>query len=531
MAHNLAEIEQLVYTTTPVDALAEEIKRIYSETTSNSGERARAAVLLAMVWRRIEQVRSSEYTEEAFQIATERDDQYVLADVYYLKGLEAFRKSDLKLLNKFHQDALSAATTAGHTHRMAFSLYMLGNLAIRYGSYEDAIGFFVQAQRIAEEHGFLRLQTFILSKLAEVSLTSNEFPTARGYALKAIAVSEKLASAQDLLNSKIRLATIELELHNYDGATQLAEEVAPIVPENNKPLRCTIETLRGQILASRGSWLEAESQLKLAIGLALYSNSDRVRANIHILLAELYEKQDNIEAAIAEGLQSLEAANIANDAFQRKQALNALHRLYRTQGNIFEAYKYLEEYNALVSASDQALLKNRLEYHAVRNELEIERSKSEEGRRQSELLRIELKQREGELMEKTRHLIKQTEAVTQFRDELKAIIRKSPITDPLVHEIKGRLKSLPESELSWQDFDEQFKLVHPEFSTKLATQYPSLTPMERKICALLRLDLSSPEIAKLLFLSERNIQNHRYRLRKKLELGSDENMHTFLAKI
>jgi len=530
MTLSLQEIEHLTYTTTPIEALQNEVFREYEESLPDSLERARCAVLMGIYHHR-KKAPFKQYIKEAHEIATKEKNSYILADVYYLQSIESLQGSNLKELNKLHHNALSAAITANNKHREAFSLYMLGMLAVRYGSYEDAIDYFGQSQRIAEERGFLRLQTLILSNLAEVTLTSQEFRIARDYALKAITVAESLSATFDLYNSKIRLATIELELGNYDIAIQLTEEVAPNVPESNGSLHCTIETIRGEVYGRQNEWKLAEEHLQKAISLTTFPNGVRIRSNIHTLLSTLFEKQNRLEEAVSEALAALADATTASDSYQRKQALDILHRLYRAQGNILEAYKYLEEYNALVSSSDQALLKNRLEYHAVRNELEIERTKAEEERRQSESLRVELKHRERELMEKTRHLIKQTEAVTQFRGELQAIIKRSPVTDPLVHEIKSRLKSLPESELSWQDFDEQFKLVHPDFSTKLAAQYPTLTPMERKICALLRLDLSSPEIAKLLFLSERNIQNHRYRLRKKLALGSDENMHTFLAKI
>jgi DNA-binding CsgD family transcriptional regulator len=530
MPLSIQEIEQLTYTTTPIEVLSEEVSNVYSYSKPNSLERARSAVLMAIHCQRKREP-SATFVNEAYKIAIEQDDKYVLADVYYLQSIDALQKSDLKQLSRLHQEALSAAVAGSNHYREAFSLYMLGKLAIRYGLHEDALNYFGQSQKIAEERGFLRLQTLILNNLAELTLTSHEFTVAREYALKAITVAERLSSAYDLHTSKIRLATIELELSNFDNAIKLSEAVAPEIPESNLPLRCTIEALRGEVYARQEKWSESESQLRIAIGLTQFPTGVRIRSNLHSLLSNLFEKQGKLDAAISEGLEALADASSADDSYQKKQALDILHRLYRSQGNILEAYKYLEEYNVLVSASDQALLKNRLEYHAVRNELEVERTRSEEGRRQSEMLRIELDHRERELTEKTRHLIKQTEAITQFRDELKAIIKRSPVTDPLVHEIKVRLKALPENELNWQDFDTQFKLVHPEFISKLGERYPELTPMERKICALLRLDLSSPEIAKLLFLSERNIQNHRYRLRKKLALSSDANIHEFLAKL
>jgi AraC family chitin signaling transcriptional activator len=92
------------------------------------------------------------------------------------------------------------------------------------------------------------------------------------------------------------------------------------------------------------------------------------------------------------------------------------------------------------------------------------------------------------------------------------------------------LKSFPEEQLNWIEFDKLFDSVHPEFYSNIVKAFPKLTIMERKICILLRLKLTSTDISKLLFLSDRNIENHRYRIRKKLGLNTEDSIHEFLAK-
>lgn len=74
---------------------------------------------------------------------------------------------------------------------------------------------------------------------------------------------------------------------------------------------------------------------------------------------------------------------------------------------------------------------------------------------------------------------------------------------------------------------------HPrdEFLNRLAGMYPDLSRMELKIAALLRMNLSTKEIADRLCLSERSIRNHRYRLRKKLQLSGGEGLTTFLVSL
>lgn len=81
------------------------------------------------------------------------------------------------------------------------------------------------------------------------------------------------------------------------------------------------------------------------------------------------------------------------------------------------------------------------------------------------------------------------------------------------------------------EFEAHVMTVHPEFSQKLADRFPYLTKMERKVCALLRLNLTTGDMAKLLVLSERNLESHRYRLRKKLGIKGEVPLQDFLNTI
>jgi DNA-binding CsgD family transcriptional regulator len=343
-----------------------------------------------------------------------------------------------------------------------------------------------------------------------------------------VEIAELIGADGDVLTAKVRLATIELERKEFERVVALVGEVRSVLPKSNKALWCNTHTLLGEVHASKRRWAKADEEFRAALKLADYS--DRVRSNIHNIRSLLFLKTKEYAVALKEARAALKFAVQSQDIYVRKDALRLLHQCYKALGKFKEAHKYLELYNELVAAGDTALLKNRLEYHELRNEFERERVVAADKARQSELLRIELARKEQELTEKTRHLIKQTEALVQFRDDLRAMIRNSPADDPLVKQIRERLQSLPDAQLNWEDFDAQFRNVHPEFLHNLGKSYSALTGMERKICALLRLNLTSVDVAKLLYLSERNIENHRYRIRKKFSLSASDSLHEFLSK-
>ncbi len=185
--------------------------------------------------------------------------------------------------------------------------------------------------------------------------------------------------------------------------------------------------------------------------------------------------------------------------------------------------KYLWKLNVAQKEWDyktnQALL-----YHQKRLETE---SREQE----KKLLQLELEKKETELANSAIHLATQTELLGTFRDKLRHIVRE--IDEPIaaLKKIKEELKTLPCESVDWAKFEQQYISVHPEFRAKLIEKYPDLTKQEVKMCQLARLGLKNYEMAQLLCLSERSVESHRYNLRKKLGLKTEENLMKFLGEM
>lgn len=80
----------------------------------------------------------------------------------------------------------------------------------------------------------------------------------------------------------------------------------------------------------------------------------------------------------------------------------------------------------------------------------------------------------------------------------------------------------------WETFESNFDRAHQNFFNRLKEQFPDLTPGDIKLCAYLKMNLSSKEIAHLLNISIRSVEVHRYRIRKKLYLNPVDNLVEFL---
>ena len=147
-----------------------------------------------------------------------------------------------------------------------------------------------------------------------------------------------------------------------------------------------------------------------------------------------------------------------------------------------------------------------------------------------ELHKMRSKQLEHDLANIAIQLSAQTDLLDRFQTDLRQIVKDVEEPIAALRRIKEKLKTLPCSQIDWQKFESQFTSVHPEFTGKLEAKYPALTPQEVRMCSLVRVGLRNPEIVKLLCLSERTLENHRFNIRKKLALRTEQSLQEFLSK-
>ena len=150
----------------------------------------------------------------------------------------------------------------------------------------------------------------------------------------------------------------------------------------------------------------------------------------------------------------------------------------------------------------------------------------------SEMLEVELKNKSNELTLQTTALVKRNEAIQSFLKELDE--QKSTLGDRYPNKLYNRLRKLMEDGLNdqadWLQFESYFNNAHHNFMERLRQRYADITMGDLRLCCLLRMNLSTKEIASLLNVSVRAIEIRRYRLRKRLMLESDTNLVDFLLK-
>lgn len=164
------------------------------------------------------------------------------------------------------------------------------------------------------------------------------------------------------------------------------------------------------------------------------------------------------------------------------------------------------------------------------HQLELEKNEKQIVKLKNEKLEAEIGHKNSELANSAMHLVQKREMLGKIRDDLNILLKKID-NEQVSNEFRKLLKILGDDNKiddSWEHFAHHFDKVHTDFLVLLKNRYPNLTATELKLCAYLRMNLSSKEIAQLMNISIRGVEIGRYRLRKKLGISKDTNLFEFL---
>ncbi len=163
-----------------------------------------------------------------------------------------------------------------------------------------------------------------------------------------------------------------------------------------------------------------------------------------------------------------------------------------------------------------------LEIAALENEQQLMKLKNEQ-------LSNDVDNKNRELAVSTMSLIKKNELLSLIKDDLKQTT--GPENDKSIKSVITKITKNISDEDSWTIFKEAFDNADNDFLKKVKQAHPSLTPNDLRLCAYLRLNLSSKEIAPLLNISVRSVEIKRYRLRKKMDLPHEQGLVEYILNI
>lgn len=152
---------------------------------------------------------------------------------------------------------------------------------------------------------------------------------------------------------------------------------------------------------------------------------------------------------------------------------------------------------------------------------------------QQEHLKARVQNQYRSLQDMANHIIEKNELIRQMREAVKKIktqTEKDSVKEKLI-ELEMKIKNNLNIEKDHSQLNKKINELNYSFAEELKALHPELTDKEVRLAALLRLDLSSKDVAALFDISPKSVDQSRYRLRKKLNLASDGNLGEYLHSL
>ncbi|UKJ09322.1 tetratricopeptide repeat protein [Solitalea lacus] len=506
--------------------------------TNDTEERFKITYQLSKATLRTDPLLSLEYSEESVRLATRiKSDSLLnkanlgLATVYF--QLENYPRT-LQLCYSVIQN--SQKTPDESTLFTAYNI--LGNIYLIQGDLKVAILNFNKALEYLspKTERFIERKAGVLNNIGGTYKEMKEYDKAIFYLKEALRLSKQINDQENIANILNNQGQIyqhqgknELALNNFLDAMELRKKT------NNKIGIITSNFRLGVFYYEINDPKAAESYFKEAISLAKNIGSMQIVGNASNYLYELYKDQGRFKEAF-EALESYKTAtdSVYNEKRTRKIAQLEMQFEFDRKQNEIQAkqrvkdlYYWLGAVTLVLSFIIIALL-----YFLQRNK--ARRSKLEQAHLvlEKKSLEKDIEIKDKELATNILHLMQKNELIDNISEKLLEIKQNVGSESQLaVQRIVTDLQSNLQPELL-QEFEYRFQQVHEEFYISLNEKFPNLSPSERRLCAFLKLNMTTKEISAITHQSTKTIEIARTRLRKKLNLtGTDQNLVNFLAKL
>jgi len=329
-----------------------------------------------------------------------------------------------------------------------------------------------------------------------------------------------------------------------DEALAILENMEPWFVENRPSYLVLVYTYWGDIYLELSKLAKSEEFYKRALEISEKHKSHvDFSVLIHERLAKLYVDKSDFEKAFNSQTQAKELdAQFFDSRSSVNQPLLEIKDEFRIEKERQEALIQKQRLEQLeqedkISLLQRIILLGALIFtliiavfyviqirakHKIEKQL-IRRNKELEIQKARELLELKNK----ELATSALQLVEKDE----FLKEIKARL-KGDNGEVKTNEINRILKSISSSnQNNWEEFKLRFTSVNEAFYNSVTTKYPKLTQSDQKICALIKLNFSSKEMARLLGISVESVHTTRYRLRKKMGLERSVNLEDFISSL
>ncbi|TMM55960.1 tetratricopeptide repeat protein [Maribacter algarum] len=451
--------------------------------------------------------------------------------------------------------------------------HVLANAYLEQGMYNLALKNELKALKLYELTENELYTADALNTLGCIEGELKNYQNAYTYLKEASESYEKHNDVANQVVSLINLGSVYFDMGDYDKAAQYQKEgIEAVKKTNHKPREAVLWSGLGNTYEKLNKLTEAIECQKKAIELNSELGFTNDILSPYSSIGNLYAQINDFEKSkyfLDKVIEQAESNNLIKDAslgYQRRSVLFSKMKQYDLALNDYKKFKafkdsmfntsksrQIEELRAIYDTEkkEQQIALQEQEITVLEQEASISalqkllmalglllsllgfyalRQKMKRNKLEKEKVDAELEFKKKELTTHALNLARKNETLENLKlkaQELKEKENTSTGYNQLIRSINFDLQD----DNNWENFSRYFEEVHKDFNSNVKTKYPSVTSNELRLLALLKMNLSSKEIANILNISPEGIKKARYRLRKKLDLTTEDSLQDLVLTL
>ncbi len=483
------------------------------------------------------QLEALKYLQECLELSIQTGYDSQAAAMYSNIGSIYAEWGDYAKAIESNQKALIIDRRIGEPSQIATDLNNIGKIYEMWGKFHEAVRYYHESLELAKSMGNQAMIAVRLNNLGTVNKAWKKYPQALDFFQQALEIERKMGSMEKVGRRLTNIAATYLSMKQYDKCLAYLNQASPIVKKSNLiDDLARLYSVFGNFYLSTHDYSKAIAYFSQSQEYAIKNNLKPIQMGNLQNLAEAYEKSGKPAYA----LESLKKFLVIKDSVFNKESNTKLaefqarfeNEKMKLENEVLKKDAKLKWNVYMLSGIASFTL-----FIILLSVILILRLKARNARQsrqmaenQASRLELELELRNKELTCNAMAIIKKNETVSEMMLALEKAIRDgqpAEVVDSVFEKIRNS-----NNDNIWKEFEVRFTQVHKDFYDKLNARYPDLSPNERKLCAFLRLNMTTKDIASITHQSVHSINVARTRLRRKMNLAnSEENLVSFLINL
>lgn len=451
-----------------------------------------------------------------------------------LKAKVALATGDYALAKKLYDIVLPIFIQKHHFLYVQACYIDMSRIQYYYAQYEQCLEYLFLAEKEHQMHPQSeRVGIIILSHIITTYSRMGHVDKVLEYAHKNLQLAQHIQSSRDTATALFQVANALTKTHDYAEAIRYMTEAMELARQYS------FTSFHAKFLVGLAEIYTVQSMYDKSLPLLLEALEEFQRTQNNQAIATVYLHLAIIlshkKETCKESKDYFEKACTLGDSLGMKHFLSVAFHDYADALYRFEEYEqaFLKQKEAHILQqelrNEESLQKLRdLE---VRYDLQLKEKENEVLRLTNKTLSQERTSLQLQLTMKTNSMLEQLRAVTLLRNNILESIETLDKAELILKNVKNTLRNNPLLRPDWDTYMQMVMEIHPNFVKDLLIKYPGLTKQEVRVCVLLRSNLTTPEIAELLNVSDRTVENTRLRIRKKIMITEGETIQSVLNRL